>query len=41
MNDIQGASAAGMRAVWLEGFHAATQPIERKIQQLSELWHYL
>lgn len=41
INDIQGASAAGMRAVWIEGFHPATQPIERKIQQLSELWQYL
>lgn len=40
INDIQGASAAGMRAVWMEGFHQATQPIERKIQQLNELWQY-
>ena len=42
MNDIQGASDAGMMAIWLEGFHDAGEhgPINR-IQNLAEIKQFL
>ncbi|WP_298145754.1 HAD family hydrolase [uncultured Acinetobacter sp.] len=42
VNDIHGAQQAGMRAVWLQGFHANIQPFKvAKIQHLAELWYHL
>lgn len=42
VNDIHGAQQAGMRAVWLQGFHAEIQPFKvAKIQYLAELWQHL
>lgn len=42
VNDIHGAQQAGMRAVWLQGFHAEIQPLKvAKIQHLAELWQHL
>lgn len=42
MNDIQGATDAGMTAIWLEGFHDAGEhrPINR-IQNLAEIKQFL
>ena len=42
INDIQGATAAGMTAIWLEGFHDAGEhrPINR-IQNLAEIKQFL
>ena len=42
MNDIQGATDAGMMAIWLEGFHDAGEhgPINR-IQNLAEIKQFL
>ncbi|KGT47607.1 HAD family hydrolase [Acinetobacter sp. HR7] len=41
INDIQGAENAGMQSLWIEGFHAPVQPIERKIKNLVEVLDYL
>lgn len=42
INDIYGAQAAGMPALWLQGFHPSPQLLDvPKITQLDEVWHYL
>ncbi|CAB1222819.1 HAD family hydrolase [Acinetobacter bouvetii] len=42
VNDVQGAMAAGMQALWLQGFHPATdhQPVHT-IQHLAEIKKFL
>lgn len=41
VNDIQGATQAGMHALWMQGFHPATANIQYKIQQLPEILKHL
>lgn len=41
INDILGAKNAGMKAVFMEGFHLAEFHIEHKIKHLNELWKFL
>ncbi len=37
INDVQGATEAGMHALWMQGFHADAEHIRYKIQQLPEI----
>lgn len=41
INDVQGATEAGMHALWMQGFHADAEHIQYKIQQLPEIFAYL
>ncbi len=41
VNDIQGATQAGMHALWMQGFHPETANIQYKIQQLPEILKHL
>ena len=41
INDIEGANHAGLHSIWIEGFHATTQNIQPKIQQLNDLFPIL
>ncbi|WP_353171984.1 HAD family hydrolase [Acinetobacter rudis] len=42
INDVQGALAAGMQAILLEGFHTTNQyMISNRIQQLDQIWTFL
>ena len=41
VNDIQGATAAGMHALWMQGFHPDATHIQYKIQQLPEIFDHL
>ena len=42
INDMQGAQAAGMHALWLQGFHHSPQGLDvPNITQLDDVWHYL
>ena len=41
INDVQGATEAGMHALWMQGFHADAEHIQYKIQQLPEIFAHL
>ncbi|MBB6362316.1 HAD family hydrolase [Acinetobacter lwoffii] len=41
INDVQGATEAGMHALWMQGFHADAEHIQYKIQQLREIFAHL
>lgn len=41
VNDIQGATNAGMQALWLEGFHIPTQQPLYRIQNLAQIRQFL
>jgi putative hydrolase of the HAD superfamily len=41
INDVQGATVAGMHALWMQGFHANAEHIQYKIQQLTEIFSHL
>lgn len=41
INDVQGATEAGMHALWMQGFHADAEHIQYKIQQLPEIFVHL
>jgi len=41
VNDVQGATAAGMHALWMQGFHPDAGHIQYKIQQLPEIFDHL
>ncbi|WP_191113059.1 HAD family hydrolase [Acinetobacter lwoffii] len=41
INDVQGATEAGMHALWMQGFHADAEHIQYKIQHLPEIFAYL
>ncbi len=41
VNDVQGATEAGMHALWMQGFHADAEHIQHKIQQLPEIFAHL
>ena len=41
VNDVQGATEAGMHALWMQGFHADAEHIQYKIQQLPEIFAHL
>ena len=41
INDVQGATEAGMHALWMQGFHADAEHIRYKIQQLPEIFAHL
>lgn len=41
INDVQGATEAGMHALWMQGFHADAEHIQYKIQQRPEIFVHL
>jgi len=41
INDVQGATEAGMHALWMQGFHADSEHIRYKIQHLPEIFTHL
>ncbi|WP_313565332.1 HAD family hydrolase [Acinetobacter sp.] len=41
INDVQGATEAGMHALWMQGFHTDAEHIQYKIQQLPEIFAHL
>lgn len=41
INDVQGATEAGMHALWMQGFHPDAEHIQYKIQQLAEIFAHL
>jgi putative hydrolase of the HAD superfamily len=41
VNDIQGATKAGMQALWMQGFHPDEAHIQYRIQQLPEIFTHL
>ncbi|WP_443612529.1 HAD family hydrolase [Acinetobacter pseudolwoffii] len=41
INDVQGATEAGMHALWMQGFHTDAEYIQYKIQQLPEIFAHL
>lgn len=41
INDVQGATEAGMHALWMQGFHPDAEHIQHKIQQLPEIFAHL
>ena len=41
INDVQGATEAGMHALWMQGFHPDAEEIQYKIQQLPEIFTHL
>lgn len=41
INDVQGATEAGMHALWMQGFHPDAKHIQHKIQHLPEIFAHL
>ena len=41
INDVQGATEAGMHALWMQGFHTDAEHIQYKIQHLPEIFAHL
>jgi len=41
INDVQGATEAGMYALWMQGFHPDAEHIQHRIQHLPEIFAHL